>query len=114
MRGLYRLCLGIKGWRSDADTAIAMAAPLYPTSHVAAIMYKYILSIPIGARLADSVALRETAEALQIAEQAGDDFTLVQAQLARDWFLFTTTVFSGRASTSCHEPVTLRSSRASP
>ena len=83
MRGLYRLCLGIKGWRSDADTAIAMAAPLYPTSHVAAIMYKYILSIPIGARLADSVALRETAEALQIAEQAGDDFTLVQAQLAR-------------------------------
>ena len=83
MRGLYRLCLGIKGWRSDADTAIAMAAPLYPTSHVAAIMYKYILSIPIGALRANSVALRETAEALHIAELAGDDFTLVQAQLAR-------------------------------
>ena len=83
MRGLYRLCLGIKGWRSDADRAIALAAPLHPTSHVAAIMYKYILAIPIGALLADSVALRETAEALHIAEQAGDDFTLVQAQLAR-------------------------------
>jgi adenylate cyclase len=83
MRGLYRLCLGIKGWRSDADTAIAIAAPLYPTSRVAAIMYKYILSIPIGALLADTVALRETEEALHIAEQAGDDFTLVQAQLAR-------------------------------
>ena len=83
MRGLYRMCLGIKGWRSDAEAAITMAAPLYPTSHVAAIMYKYILSIPVGALLADSVALRETAEALQIAEKAGDDFTLVQAQLAR-------------------------------
>jgi adenylate cyclase len=83
MRGLYRLCLGITGWRSDADAAIAMAAPLYPTARVAAIMYKYILAIPIGARRADSTALRETAEALQIAEQAADDFTLVQAQLAR-------------------------------
>ncbi len=51
MRGLYRLCLGIKGWRSDADRAIAIAAPLYPTSYVAAIMYKYILAIPIGALL---------------------------------------------------------------
>ena len=75
-------------WASkDGDpmptAAIALAAPLHPTSHVAAIMYKYILAIPIGALLADSVALRETAEALHIAEQAGDDFTLVQAQLAR-------------------------------
>jgi adenylate cyclase len=82
MRGLYRFCLGIRGWRADADRAIAIAG-LYPTSRVAAIMYKYILSIPVGARPANSVALRETADALRIAEQAGDDFTLVQAQLAR-------------------------------
>lgn len=83
MRGLYRLCLGIKGWQTDADAAIAMAAPLPPLSAVSAIMYKYILSIPIGALPADSVALRETAEALHIAERAADDLTLVQAQLAR-------------------------------
>ncbi|HET7664780.1 MAG TPA: adenylate/guanylate cyclase domain-containing protein [Mycobacterium sp.] len=83
MRGLYRLCLGIKGWRSDADTAIAMSAPLAPMSAVSAILYKYILSIPVGALPADSVALRETAEALHIAEQAADDLTLVQARLAR-------------------------------
>jgi adenylate cyclase len=83
MRGLYRLCLGIKGWRSDADAAIAMAAPLPPLSAVSAILYKYILAIPVGALPADSVALRETAEALHIAEQAADDLTLVQAQLAR-------------------------------
>ncbi len=74
MRGLYLNVPWHKGWRSDADTAIALAAPLYPTSHVAAILYKYVLSIPIGALLADSVALRETAEALEIAEKAGDDF----------------------------------------
>jgi adenylate cyclase len=83
MRGFTRLCLGINGWRSDADAAIVMAAARDPISHVGAIMYKYVLAIPIGALPADSVALRETAEALQIAEQAGDDFTLGIARLTR-------------------------------
>jgi hypothetical protein len=46
-------------------------------------MYKYVLAIPFGALPADSVALRETAEAVQIAEQAGDDFTLGLARVTR-------------------------------
>ncbi|MGE2717611.1 ATP-binding protein [Mycolicibacterium litorale] len=83
MRGLYRLCLGIAGWRADADTAIAMAYDLDPTSRVSAIMYKYILSIPLGARRVDQTALDETADALRIAEQAGDHHTLTLAQIAR-------------------------------
>jgi hypothetical protein len=83
MRGLTRLCLGINGWRSDVDAAISMASPLHPTSYVTAIMYKYIVAIPIGALPADTVAMRETADALRIAEQVGDDFTLRLAQLTR-------------------------------
>ena len=51
MRGFARLCLGINGWRSDANAAVTMAAPVDPTSHVMAIMYKYILAVPIGAPL---------------------------------------------------------------
>ncbi len=82
-RGFIRLCLGINGWRSDADAAITMAAPVDPTSHVAAIFYKYILAIPIGALPANTTALGESADALRIAEQAGDDFTLALAQLTR-------------------------------
>ncbi len=83
MRCLIRLCLGIDGWRSDADAAVAMAAALAPKNLVAAIIYKYIVAIPVGALAADAVALRETADALQMAEQAGDEYTLAAAQLTR-------------------------------
>jgi hypothetical protein len=73
----------MSGWRADADTAIAMAASLDATSRVQAIMYKYVLAIPTGALPADALALRETATALRIAEQAGDDLTLALARLTR-------------------------------
>lgn len=81
MNSLARMRLGIDGWQPDADTAIAMAGQVDPTSHVAAIMWKYICAIPIGARGADATALAETAHALRIAEQSGDDFMLGLAQL---------------------------------
>src|SRR5262249_633256 len=76
MRGFNRLCLGINGWRSDADVAITLAAPVDPKTHVSAIMYKYVLAVPNGALPADRDALRETADGLRIAEQVGDVFTL--------------------------------------
>lgn len=82
-RGLAKLCLGMNDWRSDADAAIAIATPLDPTSHVTAIMFKYILAVVIGALPADATALHDTAEALAIAEQFGDDFTLSIARLVR-------------------------------
>ncbi|KWX65678.1 hypothetical protein ASJ79_07650 [Mycobacterium sp. NAZ190054] len=83
MRGLYRLCLGVDGWRSDGDAAIAMAHDLDPTSRVSSVLYKYILSIPVGARRVDEVALQETAAALRLAEHAGDELTLTTARVAR-------------------------------
>jgi class 3 adenylate cyclase len=80
-RGVIRLCLGMTGWRSDADVAVAMAAGIDPTGHVRAIMYKYVLAIPLGALPADEAALQETAGALRIAEQVGDDYALSLARL---------------------------------
>jgi class 3 adenylate cyclase len=82
-RGVVRMCMGIHGWHSDVDAAIAMAAPLDPSSHVMAIMYKYVLAIQIGALPADAAALQETADALRIAEQVGDDYALSLARLTR-------------------------------
>ena len=82
-RGLTRLCLGIPGWRSDFDEAVRLAASFTPMSHAGAILYKYVVAVPVGALSADEVALRETADALRIAEQAGDDYTVALAQLAR-------------------------------
>jgi hypothetical protein len=60
-----------------------MAAPLAPKNLVTAIFYKYIVAIPVGALAADAVALRETADALRVAEQTSDEYTLAAAQLTR-------------------------------
>ena len=46
-------------------------------------LYTYALTIPYGALLLDETALRDTAEALEIAEQSGDDSTLFGARAAR-------------------------------
>jgi adenylate cyclase len=83
MRGHLRMCLGIQGWQDDAATSIAMAAPLDATSYVFALMWKYVASIPFGALPPDATAMRETAEALQIAERSSDDFILGMALLCR-------------------------------
>jgi hypothetical protein len=82
-RGLTRLCLGIRGWRSDFDEAVRLASSSTPSAHAGAILYKYVVALPVGALPADAVALRETADALRIAEDAGDDFTMALAQLTR-------------------------------
>ncbi|MGA5466386.1 ATP-binding protein [Mycobacterium sp. NPDC050041] len=83
MRGLYRLCLGVKGWRADGDAGVAMARGLDPTSRVSSILYKYILAVPAGARRVDEQARCETADALRVAEQAGDEHSLTLARTGR-------------------------------
>ncbi|OSC32545.1 cyclase [Mycobacterium vulneris] len=83
MRGHVKMCLGIPGWLGDAATSIAMAAPLDPTSYVFALLWKYVASIPLGALPPDETAMRETAEALRIAESSSDDFVLGMGRLSR-------------------------------
>jgi adenylate cyclase len=83
MRGHVKMCLGIRGWLDDAADSIAMAAPLDPTSYVFALLWKYVASIPLGALSPDATAMRETAEALQIAESSSDDFILGMGRLSR-------------------------------
>jgi adenylate cyclase len=83
MRGHVKMCLGMRGWLDDAATSIAMAAPLDATSYVFALLWKYVASIPFGALPADATAMRETAEALRIAESSSDDFVLGMGRLSR-------------------------------
>jgi adenylate cyclase len=83
MRGHVKMCLGIRGWLDDAATSIAMAAPLDPMSYVFALLWKYVASIPFGALPSDATAMRETAEALRIAERSSDDFILGMGRLSR-------------------------------
>src|SRR5246127_2889220 len=83
MRGHVKMCLGMPGWLDDAAASIAMAAPLDPTSYVFALLWKYVASIPFGALPSDATAMRETAEALRIAERSSDDFILGMGRLSR-------------------------------
>jgi class 3 adenylate cyclase len=89
MRGHVKMCLGMRGWLDDAATSIAMAAPLDPTSYVFALLWKYVASIPFGALPADATAMRETIEALRIAESSSDDFVLGMGRLCRGLVLVT-------------------------
>ena len=76
LRGVIRSALGIPGWHDDFDRAVAMARRTDPLSHAMVIGYTYQGGIPNGVLLADDAALRDSEEALQIAERSGDDLAL--------------------------------------
>ncbi len=82
-RGAARWCLGIPGWRDDFAQAVAMARGPDPISLAGVMYFTYPLAIPSGALLPDATALRDTADALAIAERSGDELALHGARFAR-------------------------------
>ena len=82
-RGAARWCLGIPGWKHDFAQAVAMARAADPISLAGVMYYKYPLAIPGGALLSDATALRETADALAIAERSGEELALHCTRFAR-------------------------------
>ncbi|HEY6577671.1 MAG TPA: cyclase, partial [Mycobacterium sp.] len=87
LRGISRVALGMPGWRADFDQATTIAKSVNLTSHVAGILYKYVIAADSGALVPDATALAETAEALEAAEKGGDDFSLDAVRLARGMVL---------------------------
>ena len=82
-RGSARWALGLPGWRNDFDQAIAMAGAVDPVLQVLLTIDFYTLAFSNGALLPDAPALRDSAEALAIAERSGDDSALLSARGAR-------------------------------
>jgi adenylate cyclase len=82
-RGAARWCLGIPGWKHDFAEALAMARAIDPVSQTLVIFWTYVFAIPGGALLPDATVLRETADALALAERSGDDVALLLAQFSR-------------------------------
>jgi adenylate cyclase len=82
-RGAARLSLGIPGWRDDFAQAVQMAKGADPISRAAVMYFTLPLAIPYGALLPDAATLRETADALAIAERSGDELALYGGQFAR-------------------------------
>jgi adenylate cyclase len=83
LRGVARCCLGVEGWRDDLQNAMVMAQPFEATTSVGVIYWVYSITISNGVLLADATALRDTAEALAVAGQSGDDLALDLARAVR-------------------------------
>ena len=81
LRASAKCCLGLSGWQDDFDEAIEMARRVDKFSFCGVVQFKYI-AILNWALEPDDVALRDTAEALEIALHGADDFTLVNAEFA--------------------------------
>jgi adenylate cyclase len=82
-RGAARWCLGFPGWKDDFAQALAMARAADPLSLAGVTFHMYPLAIPGGALLPDATALRETADALELAERSGDELAVHTARFAR-------------------------------
>jgi hypothetical protein len=80
-RGMARWCLGRHGWRDDMQEALAMARSADPVSYAAVVTYVYIGGIPYGVLRPHDSAMREIEDALQGAEQFGDDLGFALARL---------------------------------
>jgi class 3 adenylate cyclase len=76
-----RYSLGRPGWRDDLEQALAMARSADPLSYTTVVTYVYSGGIPGGVLVADDRAVRESEDALRIAERSGDDFALVSARM---------------------------------
>lgn len=81
MRASTRCCLGLPGWRTDFTEALSLADAVDRFSYCAVTMLKYI-TVMNWALLPDDDALADTAAALDIARQFGDDFLLTNAEFA--------------------------------
>ncbi len=83
-RGLAGCSLGRHDWRDDMRSAIAMqrSVDAHGVMLPLLITVAYARGILTGALLADDDAVRETAEAMRLAEERGDDFDLEVAHIA--------------------------------
>jgi len=80
-RAEARWCLGHPGWQEDMRRGLAMARGADPLSYATVVTFAYFSGIPLGVLAADDRAVRESEDALRIAERSGDDLAVAVAQM---------------------------------
>ena len=80
-RGIARYWLGRTGWRDDLRDGLAMTRGADPMSYAMVVGFVYFSGIPLGVLAADDRAVRETRDALRIADRSGDDVAVAMAQV---------------------------------
>ncbi|HYY00515.1 MAG TPA: adenylate/guanylate cyclase domain-containing protein [Mycobacterium sp.] len=83
MRGVTGIALGHSGWKDDILAGVAMARTVDPITLGMCVVFGYGFAISSGALVADAMIASDTAEALRVAEQAGDDLILSLALLSK-------------------------------
>jgi class 3 adenylate cyclase len=81
-RAIARYYLGRSGWPDDLQHGLAMAHSADPMLYALVVAYIYNPGIPLGVLTAVDQAVRETEDALRIAERSGDDLALAFTQMA--------------------------------
>ena len=81
-RGDARYALGHPGWRHDLRRGLAMARSADAMSYTTVVTYVYWPAISIGVLESDDSAVRDSEDALRVAEQSGDDLAVAVAQMA--------------------------------
>jgi class 3 adenylate cyclase len=81
-RAIARYYLGHPGWPDDLQHGLAMARSADPMSYALVVGYIYNPGIPLGVLRAEDRAVRETEDALRIAQRSGDDLALAFTQMA--------------------------------
>jgi hypothetical protein len=80
-RSIARYWLGRPGWRDDLRHGLAMTRSADPMSYAMVVGFVYFSGIPLGVLAADDRAVRETQDALRIADRSGDDLAVSMAQV---------------------------------
>jgi hypothetical protein len=80
-RAIARYWLGRPGWRDDLRHGLAMTRSADPMSYAMVVGFVYFSGIPLGVLAADDRAVRETQDALRIADRSGDDLAVAMAQV---------------------------------
>jgi class 3 adenylate cyclase len=80
-RGMARYCLGRPGWRDDLRHGLPIARNADPMSYATVVTWVYAVGITSGVLRPDDSAVRESEDALRIAERSSDDLALSNARL---------------------------------
>jgi class 3 adenylate cyclase len=80
-RAIARCGLGRHGWHDDLRQGLAMASSADPMSYASVVTFVYFPAIPNGVLTPDDRAMRESEDALRIAERSGDDLALSFARM---------------------------------
>jgi class 3 adenylate cyclase len=77
LRGVARSWFGMKGWRADLDTGVALAERTdEPFTLAVTTSWKYGTGVFTGVVCADDLAVQATERALQTLESSGDDYAV--------------------------------------